>query len=105
MVISGIFGILKWERAVMSLQASGAVAWTATGVPGPTRDTRPRSLLHRLHEEEDGGDDEHVQGQRLDERQPDDHRGLDTRGGPGLAGHGLHGGGGRPALAQSAETG
>src|SRR5215470_7894704 len=92
-VISGIRGILSWERRVMLF----------AGVPGAARNARSR-LLDGLDEQQDRGDDEHIQRQRFDERQADDHDGLDASGGGGLARDGFRGGGRRKTLTHAAET-
>src|SRR3990170_3500490 len=103
-VFSGIRGILNWERRVIRLPAiSDRLARErGGGRPGWSRDAR-RRLLYGLDEEQDRGDDEDVQRQRLDERQADDHDGLDAPGGARLARDGVHGGGRCPALAQAAQ--
>src|SRR5215831_6810284 len=92
-VISGIRGILSWERRVMLF----------AGVPGAARNARSR-LFDGLDEQQDRGDDEHVQRQRFDERQADDHDRLDPGGGGGLARDGFHRGGCRQPLTDPAET-
>src|SRR3989304_4290677 len=76
-VISGIFGMRGPGRG---MTASGGWAGDPGGSPA-----RDRGLFERVREEQDDGDDEGVDRKRLDEGQPDDHRGLDPCGGAGLA--------------------
>jgi hypothetical protein len=52
----------------------------------------------------DGGNDEHIESQRLDQRKSDDHRRLDARGGSRLPSDGVHAPRGRTSLAQAAEA-
>src|SRR6266545_8078372 len=96
-VISGILGIRDDGRGM----GWGLDRWAGDpGSPAPTRE-----LLERIGKEEDDRDDQRVDGERLDQGQTDDHRGLDPGGGARLARDSLEGGRDRPPLTQAAEAG